>query len=150
MSTKTEQEDNSHKTYGYLLKRFKTYSETSKWFLGGTAGVLLYGFDKIDGGCLQIAAFLIAVCGVVCFTLAHLADKHDADKWEDKIEADELLNAPFRDDSGNLKCVPLRTTPHAPDDWGKSDGRILYAWGLIFFCCIGSVHFYCGTCLRAL
>ena len=116
------------KTNGYILKRYKTFSDNSKWFLGGITGMLLFAYDKMGVVC-EIIGVVLAFFGVLCFTYSFAAFKKAADDLEDRIERDELLNAPFSNDKDGKK--PLRDMIYNRAEWPGKARENYYKPGLI-------------------
>ena len=69
-------------TNGYILNRLKTYSETSKWFIGGLAGILLFIYDKMHCDLLKLLLLVFSGFGIACLVIAYLGYKTAIDKIE--------------------------------------------------------------------
>lgn len=78
-------EAKEYKTNGYRLLRLKSFSEISKWFLGGVAGVLLFTHDKIHCDFLKNAELIVAGICILFFTIAFIGFKKASDKLESQV-----------------------------------------------------------------
>jgi len=114
-----------NKTNGYILKRYKTFGDNSKWFLGGITGMLLFAYDKMGIVC-EIITAILAFFGILCFTYSFAAFKKAADDLEDRIERDEILNTLFSDDK-----KPLRAAIYNKVEWPGKARESYYKPGLI-------------------
>ncbi|QEC67934.1 hypothetical protein FRZ67_11710 [Panacibacter ginsenosidivorans] len=98
------------KTNGYRSIRLKTFTELSKWLLGGFTGILLFTYDKINCEGLKLAETIIALAGIAISATAFVGFKKASDKMETQMLIDDSTLHLFALTKANPDTWP--TMPH--------------------------------------
>jgi hypothetical protein len=81
--------DSFPKTNGYRSNRLKTFTELSKWLLGGFTGILLFTYDKINCEGLKLAETIVALSGIAISATAFVGFKKASDRMETQMLMDD-------------------------------------------------------------